>query len=108
MLGRDGGIPRIERRTDVGSIASESSSYDTSSYTSQSVQSSRSGALLVPEPAEFRRPPARLYAWNPTREQFGRVPGNRVIEFGSSSHYFFLENPVEASRMMLDFVASLP
>lgn len=42
------------------------------------------------------------------RAQFGQVPGNRVIEFDSSSHYFFLEKPEESSRMILDFAASLP
>jgi non-heme chloroperoxidase len=42
------------------------------------------------------------------RAKFGSVPGNRVIEFPSSNHYFFLEKPDEARRMILDFAASLP
>ena len=42
------------------------------------------------------------------REKFGRVPGNRVVEFPSSNHYFFLEKPDEAARVMRDFLSTLP
>jgi pimeloyl-ACP methyl ester carboxylesterase len=41
------------------------------------------------------------------RARFGQSPRNRVIEFPSSSHYFFLEKPEEASRVILDFLAEL-
>jgi non-heme chloroperoxidase len=42
------------------------------------------------------------------RARFGAHPRNRVVEFSSSNHYFFLEKPDEARRIILDFVASLP
>ena len=42
------------------------------------------------------------------REAFGSHPHNRVVEFPSSNHYFFLEKPWEARRIIRDFVSSLP
>jgi non-heme chloroperoxidase len=42
------------------------------------------------------------------RAKFGSVPRNRVVEFPSSNHYFFLEKPDEARRIIRDFVSSLP
>lgn len=42
------------------------------------------------------------------RAKFGHSPGNRVIEFPSGNHYFFLEHPRESSRMILNWLATLP
>ena len=42
-----------------------------------------------------------------SRARFGRFPQNRVVEFPSSNHYFFLEKPEEASRIMQDFLSQL-
>ena len=42
------------------------------------------------------------------REAFGRGPRNRVVEFPGSNHYFFLEKPDEAKRIILDFLSGLP
>lgn len=42
------------------------------------------------------------------RAKFASVPQNRVVEFPGSSHYFFLETPEEARRIIRDFVRSLP
>jgi non-heme chloroperoxidase len=47
-------------------------------------------------------------AWaDKQREKFGRVRGNRVVEFPSSNHYFFLEKPDQAARVMRDFLSQL-
>lgn len=47
--------------------------------------------------------------WTATqRTAFGRVPGNSVVEFPGGNHYFFLEKPSEAHRLIADFVAGLP
>jgi len=46
-------------------------------------------------------------AWTAAnRERFGRVPTNQVVEFPSSSHYFFLEQPEEAARVIREWVAA--
>ena len=42
-----------------------------------------------------------------SRDQFGRFPQNRVVEFPSSNHYFFLEKPEEASRVIQDLLSQL-
>ena len=42
------------------------------------------------------------------RAKFGSVPRNRVVEFPTGNHYFFLEMPDEARRAIRDFVRSLP
>ncbi len=42
------------------------------------------------------------------RAKFGSVPRNRVVEFPTGNHYFFLEMPDEARRAIRDFVSSLP
>ncbi|HEU0300880.1 MAG TPA: alpha/beta hydrolase [Longimicrobium sp.] len=42
------------------------------------------------------------------RAKFGSVPRNRVAEFPTGSHYFFLEMPGAARRIIHDFVSSLP
>lgn len=41
------------------------------------------------------------------RERFGRVPSNDVVEFPSGNHYFFLEKPEEAARVIRDWVKAL-
>ena len=41
------------------------------------------------------------------RDNFGQFPQNQVREFPSSSHYFFLEKPEEASGAIRDFVLGL-
>ena len=42
------------------------------------------------------------------RTRFGRVANNDVVEFPSSSHYFFLEKPEEAARVIREWVNALP
>lgn len=42
------------------------------------------------------------------RARFGGVPRNRVVEFSTGSHYFFLEMPDQAGRAIREFVSSLP
>lgn len=42
------------------------------------------------------------------RKQFGRYPQNEVIQFPSSNHYFFLEKPKLAARMIANWVSGLP
>lgn len=42
------------------------------------------------------------------RARFGGVPRNRVVEFPTGNHYFFLEMPDQARRAIREFVASLP
>lgn len=42
------------------------------------------------------------------REKFGRLPQNRVAEFPSTGHYFFMEKPQEARSVIREFVSSLP
>lgn len=41
------------------------------------------------------------------REAFGRFPQNRVVEFPSSNHYFFLEQPDAAERVIRTFLTQL-
>jgi pimeloyl-ACP methyl ester carboxylesterase len=41
------------------------------------------------------------------REEFGRWPQNQIIEFPSSNHYFFLEQPDEAARLIREFLRNL-
>lgn len=41
------------------------------------------------------------------RAAFGRKPGNRVAEFPGGNHYFFLEEPDEARRLIADFARGL-
>ena len=41
------------------------------------------------------------------RDAFGRFPQNRVVEFPSPSHYFFLEQPDEAARVIDAFLSSV-
>jgi pimeloyl-ACP methyl ester carboxylesterase len=41
------------------------------------------------------------------RDAFGRFPQNRVIEFPSPSHYFFMEQPDEAARVIEDFLSEV-
>jgi pimeloyl-ACP methyl ester carboxylesterase len=41
------------------------------------------------------------------REAFGRVSQNQVVAFPSSNHYFFLEQPDTAERVMRTFLAQL-
>jgi hypothetical protein len=38
------------------------------------------------------------------RDAFGRFPQNRVVEFPSSSHYFFMKMPDEAARVIDAFL----
>lgn len=46
-------------------------------------------------------------AWTAAqRDRFGRVPTNEVVEFPSSSHYFFLEQPEEAARVIREWVGA--
>ena len=40
------------------------------------------------------------------RDAFGRFPQNRVVEFRSASHYFFIEQPDETARVIGDFLKS--
>jgi hypothetical protein len=40
--------------------------------------------------------------------KFGQWPQNRVIEFPSYNHYFFLEKPDEARRVIVDYLSTLP
>jgi len=43
--------------------------------------------------------------WTAThRERFGQISANEVVEFPSSSHYFFLEQPEEAARVIRGWV----
>lgn len=42
------------------------------------------------------------------RAKFGSFPQNRVVEFPRTGHYFFLEQPDEARRIIREFVESLP
>ena len=42
------------------------------------------------------------------RQTFGSVPWNRVVEFPTGNHYFFLEMPDLARRAIREFVSSLP
>lgn len=42
------------------------------------------------------------------RARFGSHPRNRVAEFPTGNHYFFLEMPDQARRAIRDFVRSLP
>lgn len=42
------------------------------------------------------------------RAKFASAPQNRVVEFPTGNHYFFLEMPDEARRAVREFVASLP
>jgi hypothetical protein len=41
------------------------------------------------------------------RDQFGSQPQNEVVEFPSSNHYFFLEQPRLASRAIREFAERL-
>jgi pimeloyl-ACP methyl ester carboxylesterase len=41
------------------------------------------------------------------RDAFGRFPRNRVVEFPSPSHYFFMEQPAETARVIDAFLGSL-
>jgi len=41
------------------------------------------------------------------RTAFAKPPQNQMVEFPSSNHYFFLEKPDEAERVMRDFLAKL-
>lgn len=40
------------------------------------------------------------------RKAFGRYPQNRVVEFASSNHYFFLEKPAEAEQLIRTFLVA--
>jgi pimeloyl-ACP methyl ester carboxylesterase len=40
------------------------------------------------------------------RDAFGRLTRNRVVEFPSASHYFFMEQPDEAARVIDEFLSS--
>lgn len=42
------------------------------------------------------------------RARFGQQPRNRVVEFTNGNHYFFLEDPEQASRAILEFLSALP
>jgi non-heme chloroperoxidase len=84
------------------------------------------GIYAVPTPLETRRPAwfreldaagreagaayvREFGRWTAAqRARFGRHPQNRVVEFASANHYFFLEQPDEARRIIREFVASLP
>ena len=41
------------------------------------------------------------------RDAFGRFARNRVVEFPSASHYFFMERPDEAAQVIDGFLSSL-
>jgi non-heme chloroperoxidase len=41
------------------------------------------------------------------RDAFRRFPQNRVVEFPSPSHYFFMEKPAETARVINAFLSSL-
>lgn len=41
------------------------------------------------------------------RSAFGRHPRNRVVEFPGTGHYFFLTNPEESSRAILQFLSEI-
>jgi pimeloyl-ACP methyl ester carboxylesterase len=41
------------------------------------------------------------------RDAFGRFPQNRVVEFPSHSHYFFMEKPGETVQVIDAFLNSL-
>ena len=41
------------------------------------------------------------------RDAFGRFPQNRVVEFPSAGHYFFMKKPHETARMIEAFLDSL-
>jgi hypothetical protein len=42
------------------------------------------------------------------RQKFGQHPQNRVIEFPSYNHYFFLEKPREAKQAIVSYLSALP
>jgi hypothetical protein len=42
------------------------------------------------------------------RARFGQWPRNRVIEFPSYNHYFFLEKPEAAKQAIPDYLSRLP
>ena len=50
---------------------------------------------------------AVLDAFQKNRDAFGRFVQNRVVEFPSASHYFFMKHPDETARVIDAFLSSL-
>lgn len=82
------------------------------------------GVYAMPEPYETslrywneleatQRESANAYlaAFTPwtasNRTKFGSLPQNQVVEFPSSNHYFFLEKPDEAARVIRRFASEI-
>lgn len=62
-------------------------------------------------PADREQARAYVAAFGPwtaaNRARFGQLPQNEVVEFPSYNHYFFLEQPEEAARVIREWAAGL-